>query len=278
MTGTPRDPTSRSGAPAADRRVASSPSCSTGCARATATTPRRERAGDAAPADSPQRAWHRLLRAGSPRATRANVLAMVLAGALGFAIIAQVRQTSLEGLENLREDELVRIFAGVDQDGERLADEIRGAAVLARPAQEPVDQRGRGAARRPRAAGGARHPRRHRRRPPAPASSSRSATPTTRSTPRPSSTPCRSCATPAPRRSRSATSGSSPTPGSPTPTRACRCPAREVRPPYVIKAIGDAQHAGRRDGDPRRRHRHRPPRRRRHRRADRGRGRRSTRC
>ena len=51
---------------------------------------------------------------------------MVLAGALGFAIIAQVRQTSLEGLENLREDELVRIFAGVDQDGERLADEIRG--------------------------------------------------------------------------------------------------------------------------------------------------------
>ena len=83
-------------------------------------------ASDAGPVDSPQRAWHRLLRAGSPRATRANVLAMVLAGALGFAIIAQVRQTSLEGLENLREDELVRIFAGVDQDGERLADEIRG--------------------------------------------------------------------------------------------------------------------------------------------------------
>jgi uncharacterized protein YlxW (UPF0749 family) len=51
---------------------------------------------------------------------------MILAGALGFAIIAQVRQTSIEGLENLREDELVRIFAGVDQDGDRLADEIRG--------------------------------------------------------------------------------------------------------------------------------------------------------
>ncbi len=77
-------------------------------------------------ADSPQRAWRRLLRAGSPRATRANVLGMVLAGALGFAIIAQVHQTSLEGLENLREDELVRIFAGVDREGERLADEIRG--------------------------------------------------------------------------------------------------------------------------------------------------------
>ena len=78
------------------------------------------------PVDSPQRAWRRLLRAGAPRATRANVLAMVLAGSLGFAIIAQVHQTSLEGLENLREDELVRVFAGVDQNGERLGDEIRG--------------------------------------------------------------------------------------------------------------------------------------------------------
>jgi uncharacterized protein YlxW (UPF0749 family) len=82
--------------------------------------------GGPGPARDPQRAWRRLLRAGSPRATRANILAMVLAGALGFAIIAQVRQTSIQGLENLREDELVRIFAGVDQDGDRLADDIRG--------------------------------------------------------------------------------------------------------------------------------------------------------
>lgn len=82
--------------------------------------------GAPGPARGPRRAWHRLLRAGAPRATRANVLAMVLAGSLGFAIIAQVRQTSLEGLENLREDELVRIFAGVDRDGDQLADEIRG--------------------------------------------------------------------------------------------------------------------------------------------------------
>jgi uncharacterized protein YlxW (UPF0749 family) len=83
---------------------------------------------DDPPEDRPgtSRAWHRLLRAGSPRATRANLLAMVLAGALGFAIITQVRQTSIEGLDTLREDELVRIFAGVDQDGEQLADEIRG--------------------------------------------------------------------------------------------------------------------------------------------------------
>ena len=83
-------------------------------------SPPQEEAGDSRPA------WHRLLRAGAPRATRANLLAMVLAGALGFAIIAQVRQTSLGELENLREDELVRLFAGVDRDGERLAEEIRG--------------------------------------------------------------------------------------------------------------------------------------------------------
>ena len=55
------------------------------------------------PARDPQRAWRRLFLAGSPRRTRANILAMILAGTLGFAIIAQVRQTSIEGLENLRE-------------------------------------------------------------------------------------------------------------------------------------------------------------------------------
>lgn len=82
-------------------------------------------APDDGPRD-PSRAWRRLLRAGSPRATRANLLAMLLAGALGFAIITQVRQTSIEGLDNLREDELVRIFADVDRDGELLSDEIRG--------------------------------------------------------------------------------------------------------------------------------------------------------
>jgi uncharacterized protein YlxW (UPF0749 family) len=89
-----------------------------------ATDPRTP--SDPDPDDTSQRAWHRLLRAGAPRFTRANVLAMLLAGALGFAIIVQVHQTSDEGLDSLREDELVRIFAGVDREGERLADEIRG--------------------------------------------------------------------------------------------------------------------------------------------------------
>jgi uncharacterized protein YlxW (UPF0749 family) len=81
--------------------------------------------GQAHPPRDARHAWARLWRAGSPRPSRSNVLAMLLAGSLGFAIIAQVRQTSLEGLENLREDELIRIFADVDQDGDRLADQVR---------------------------------------------------------------------------------------------------------------------------------------------------------
>jgi uncharacterized protein YlxW (UPF0749 family) len=78
----------------------------------------------ARPPRDARHAWARLRRAGSPHPTRSNLLTALLAGALGFAIIAQVRQTSIEGLENLREDELVRIFADVDQDGEQLASEI----------------------------------------------------------------------------------------------------------------------------------------------------------
>ena len=77
------------------------------------------------PPRNARHAWARLRRAGAPTPSRSNLLAMLLAASLGFAIIAQVRQTSVQGLENLREDELVRIFADVDQDGERLAGEIR---------------------------------------------------------------------------------------------------------------------------------------------------------
>ncbi|MFW5469628.1 DUF881 domain-containing protein [Knoellia sp. CPCC 206435] len=72
-----------------------------------------------------RRAWRRLRRAGAPRPTKGNVLATILALGLGFAIAAQVRQTSIEGLEDLREDELIRILDTVDQDGNRLAEEIQ---------------------------------------------------------------------------------------------------------------------------------------------------------
>ncbi|HYN30627.1 MAG TPA: DUF881 domain-containing protein [Dermatophilaceae bacterium] len=69
--------------------------------------------------------WRRLLRAGRVRATKANALATVLAVALGFGIVVQVRQTSSQGLETLREDELVRVLDTVDQEGARLGTEVR---------------------------------------------------------------------------------------------------------------------------------------------------------
>ncbi|MFW5474066.1 DUF881 domain-containing protein [Knoellia sp. CPCC 206450] len=81
--------------------------------------------GTPGPTDSSERAWRRLGLAARPRPTKANVLATLLAIGLGFAIAAQVRQTSIEGLEDLREDELIRILDTVDQDGNRLAEEIQ---------------------------------------------------------------------------------------------------------------------------------------------------------
>lgn len=70
-------------------------------------------------------AWRRLARMGSPRLTRANFVVAVLALALGFAIAAQVRQTDVGGLANLRSDELVRILDNVTQENSRLSGEIR---------------------------------------------------------------------------------------------------------------------------------------------------------
>ncbi len=69
-------------------------------------------------------AWRRLALAGRPRATKANLLATGLALSLGFGIAVQVRQTSSEGLENLREGDLVRLLDAVNADGARLSQEI----------------------------------------------------------------------------------------------------------------------------------------------------------
>ena len=60
-----------------------------------------------------------------PRATRANAFAALLAIGLGFAIATQVQQTSQTGLEQLREDELVRILGDVNQEQGRLSTDTR---------------------------------------------------------------------------------------------------------------------------------------------------------
>jgi len=70
-------------------------------------------------------AWRTLARMSRPRATRANVFAAVLAIGLGFAIATQVQQTDQSGLEQLREDELVRILDDVSQEQSRLAADTR---------------------------------------------------------------------------------------------------------------------------------------------------------
>jgi uncharacterized protein YlxW (UPF0749 family) len=60
-----------------------------------------------------------------PRATRANAFAALLAVGLGFAIATQVQQTNQSGLEQLREDELVRILDDVSQEQDRLSADRR---------------------------------------------------------------------------------------------------------------------------------------------------------
>lgn len=69
--------------------------------------------------------WGRLLRAGRPRATKANALAALLALLLGFALATQVHQTRTQGLDTLRQSDLVRILDDVNQRSARLDAETR---------------------------------------------------------------------------------------------------------------------------------------------------------
>lgn len=73
---------------------------------------------------SSRASWRRIYLMARPRLTRANVFALLLASLLGFALATQVRQTQAEGLEDLRQDELVRILDDVTQNGNRLDEEI----------------------------------------------------------------------------------------------------------------------------------------------------------
>lgn len=74
-------------------------------------------------------AWRTVFRMSRPRATRANFFAAALAIVLGFALATQVQQTNQQGLEQLREDELVRILDDVTQDAARLGNDARSLEV-----------------------------------------------------------------------------------------------------------------------------------------------------
>jgi uncharacterized protein YlxW (UPF0749 family) len=70
-----------------------------------------------------------MFRMARPRATRANLFAALLAIVLGFALATQVQQTQQQGLEQLREDELVRILDDVTQDASRLGSDARALEI-----------------------------------------------------------------------------------------------------------------------------------------------------
>jgi uncharacterized protein YlxW (UPF0749 family) len=66
------------------------------------------------------------LRAGlRPHATRAQLLAAVLCGLLGFALVVQARQTQAQGLTSLRQSDLIGILDNVTDRATRLEDEAR---------------------------------------------------------------------------------------------------------------------------------------------------------
>ncbi|MFP5346850.1 MAG: DUF881 domain-containing protein [Actinomycetes bacterium] len=65
----------------------------------------------------------RLLRSVAPKLNRGQLLAGLLCGVLGFALVVQVRQTQDTNLESLRESDLVRILDDVSQRSQRLENE-----------------------------------------------------------------------------------------------------------------------------------------------------------
>jgi uncharacterized protein YlxW (UPF0749 family) len=75
--------------------------------------------------DEPLRGRARLRSALNPRATRAQVVAALLCGVLGFAAAVQVRANQDAGLSGLRQTDLVRILDDVSERSARLQAEAR---------------------------------------------------------------------------------------------------------------------------------------------------------
>jgi uncharacterized protein YlxW (UPF0749 family) len=73
-----------------------------------------------ADASSTPSAWKRLMVAARPRATKANALAALLSILLGFAVATQVRQNQSQGLETLRQSDLVNILDSATLQSTRL--------------------------------------------------------------------------------------------------------------------------------------------------------------
>ncbi len=86
----------------------------------------RPRHGGATEPQVPRRLdtpWRKLIRALSPRPTRAQALAGLLCALVGFALVVQVSQAQSDGLANLRQSDLVRLLDEVTQRGDALTQE-----------------------------------------------------------------------------------------------------------------------------------------------------------
>jgi uncharacterized protein YlxW (UPF0749 family) len=66
------------------------------------------------------RGWAALRAASSPRPTPARVVAAILLGLLGFAVAVQFRTTQAQGLDALRQSDLVRILDDTTTRADRL--------------------------------------------------------------------------------------------------------------------------------------------------------------
>lgn len=80
----------------------------------------RDTTAEPEPARTSFSAWRTLSRSLAPRLNRAQLLAGLLTGLLGFAIVVQVQQNRSSDLSGLRQDELVRILDEVTQRTEEL--------------------------------------------------------------------------------------------------------------------------------------------------------------
>ena len=85
----------------------------------------RSRTAEHAEHPEPVKGRARLRSALHPRATRAQVVAALLCGVLGFAAAVQVRSTQDAGLSGLRQTDLVRILDDVSERSARLQNEAR---------------------------------------------------------------------------------------------------------------------------------------------------------
>jgi uncharacterized protein YlxW (UPF0749 family) len=107
--------------------------------------------GDPEPLPSRAVARGRLGRAMRPRATRAQLLAGALCALLGFALVVQARQTQTQGLDSLRQADLVRLLDNVTnaearaeqdvRDEQAIRDRLRSGTGSSAAAQEAAQKR-----------------------------------------------------------------------------------------------------------------------------------------